>query len=185
MSRERTTRFGNSGEGNYESPGSLHLKRRNTAISALVLLVVYLFSTIGASALPGDGHLTKGWTAPGSTNASLALPHDGVIGGFTPQPASSDPNGLLACAWVCCPHGKSCCLYHQTKCVVSPHDGTIFGNFTPQPTSLWQAMPLIAASPKGNSTDMFSDTGPWVQVRTIRGRVESPARPSSQQLQVN
>ena len=178
MSRGRTTR-GNSGEGNYESPGSLHLKHRNTAISALVLLVVYLMSAIGASALPGDGHFAKmGRTTPGSTNTSLALPHDGVIiggkdpfGVFTPQPASSDPNGLLACAFLCCEHGKSCCLLNGNKCQV------LF--------LLWQAMPLIAESPKGISTEIFSDTGLWVQVRTIRGRIESLARSSSQQLQVN
>jgi hypothetical protein len=180
MSRERTTRFGDSGEGNYESPGSLHLKHRNTAISALVLLVVYSLSTIGASALPGHGHLTKmGRTAPGSTNTSLALPHDGVIiggkdpfGVFTPQPASSDPNGLLA---------KHCPLF-SSNCPpwrggIRPAGQLLF--------LLWQAMPLIAASPKGINTDMSPDTGPLVQVRAIRGRVESLTMSSSQQLQVN
>jgi hypothetical protein len=56
--------------------------------------------------ITGDGHLTKmGWTAPGSTNAFLALPHNGAItsgkdlfGNFTPQPTSTHPNGFLALA---------------------------------------------------------------------------------------
>ena len=56
--------------------------------------------------ITGTGHLTKmAWTAPGSTNAFLALPHDGTItsgkelfGNFTPQPPSSHPNGFLALA---------------------------------------------------------------------------------------
>jgi hypothetical protein len=54
---------------------------------------------------------------------------------------------------------------------------------------LWEAMPAVATSPKGISTDMFSDTGPglvsWAQMRTIPGRVESSARSSSQLLQIS
>jgi len=56
--------------------------------------------------IEGNGHpLPISWTAAGSTNAFLALPHDGKItngkelfGDFTPQPASDDPNGFLALA---------------------------------------------------------------------------------------
>ena len=145
MSKESTTRFGNSGEGLHAFPSRLQLKHLNIAISALVLMVFSLLSPFKASALPkcghfplppqgcsspilidtdgkgfhltsaeegvpfditGDGHLTRmAWTAPGSTNAFLALPQDGTInsgkdlfGNFTPQPQSSHPNGFLALA---------------------------------------------------------------------------------------
>ena len=56
--------------------------------------------------IEGNGHaIPISWTAAGSTNAFLALPHDGKItngkelfGDFTPQPPSKDPNGFLALA---------------------------------------------------------------------------------------
>ena len=54
----------------------------------------------------GDGHPVQiAWTAPGSQNAWLALPHDGKVasgkdlfGDVTPQPPSDHPNGFLALA---------------------------------------------------------------------------------------
>jgi hypothetical protein len=56
--------------------------------------------------ITGDGKIDQiAWTARGSTNAFLALPHDGKItsgqelfGNFTPQPLSNHPNGFLALA---------------------------------------------------------------------------------------
>jgi hypothetical protein len=56
--------------------------------------------------IDGNGHpIQVAWTAPGSTNAFLALPQNGAIttgkelfGDFTPQPHSDHPNGFLALA---------------------------------------------------------------------------------------
>jgi hypothetical protein len=56
--------------------------------------------------IAGNGKLVQmGWTAPGSTNAFLALPHNGEIvtgkdlfGNFTSQPPSDHPNGFIALA---------------------------------------------------------------------------------------
>lgn len=187
MSRERTTRFGNSGEINCESPGRPHLKRRNTAISTLVLLASCLFSTIGASALPSRTLVNADGTglqqtsaiegAPADTSASPALPGDGTIfGGFTPQPISSDPGGFLAR----CIYGCIVCKPFP-KCILSSPGQVLF--------LLWQAAPVIAASPKKISPEIFPDTDPglvsWAQMRTIPGRVESSAKSSSQQLQIS
>jgi hypothetical protein len=56
--------------------------------------------------ITGNGKPQKiSWTAPGSTNGWLTLPHDGKVttgkelfGNFTPQPPSENPNGFLALA---------------------------------------------------------------------------------------
>jgi hypothetical protein len=56
--------------------------------------------------ITGDGKPQQiSWTAAGSTNGWLALPHDGKVtsgkqlfGNFTPQPPSDNPNGFLALA---------------------------------------------------------------------------------------
>ncbi len=56
--------------------------------------------------IAGDGHpIQMAWTAAGSTNAFLALPHNGTIttgkelfGNYTPQTPSDHPNGFLALA---------------------------------------------------------------------------------------
>ena len=56
--------------------------------------------------IAGNGRLVQmAWTAAGSTNAFLALPHNGEIvtgkdlfGNFTPQPPSDHPNGFIALA---------------------------------------------------------------------------------------
>lgn len=57
--------------------------------------------------IDGSGHpIQIAWTAPGATNAFLALPgpdgavHNGkqLFGNFTPQPASKTPNGFAALA---------------------------------------------------------------------------------------
>lgn len=56
--------------------------------------------------ISGSGRpLQMAWTAAGSTNAFLALPHNGAIlsgkdlfGNFTPQHASDHPNGFIALA---------------------------------------------------------------------------------------
>jgi hypothetical protein len=56
--------------------------------------------------ITGNGHPVQlAWTAPGSTNAFLALPHNGTVttgrdlfGNFTQQPPSNHPNGFLALA---------------------------------------------------------------------------------------